>query len=119
MERVTQEISMCLGHAHFLSLNSDNVFEDHPHYELKRLLVNNEYFSSIDLTWDSSSPDSSDLSRLEFEYFVLSKAIKDIQQCINDVGIDGDAYLTLKSDFDQHLIDISIIERQITTLRES
>ena len=30
MERVTQEISMCLGHAHFLSLNSDNVFEDHP-----------------------------------------------------------------------------------------
>jgi|TARA_R100000005_G_C4997107_1_gene203859 hypothetical protein len=119
MERVTQEISMCLGHAHFLSLNSDNVFEDHPHYELKRLLVNNEYFSSIDLTWDSSSPDSSDLSRLEFEYFVLSKAIKDIQQCINDVGIDGDLYLTLKSDFDQHLIDISIIERQITTLRES
>lgn len=119
MERVTQEISMCLGHAHFLSLNSDNVFEDHPHYELKKLLVNNEYFSSIDLTWDSSSPDSSDLSRLEFEYFVLSKAIKDIQQCINDVGIDGDLYLTLKSDFDQHLIDISIIERQITTLRES
>lgn len=119
MERVTQEISMCLGHAHFLSLNSDNVFEDHPHYELKRLLVNNEYFSSIDLTWDSSSPDSSDLSRLEFEYFMLSKAIKDIQQCINDVGIDGDIYLTLKSDFDQHLIDISIIERQITTLRES
>tara|TARA_A100001201_G_scaffold105424_1_gene90253 strand:+ start:1371 stop:1730 length:360 start_codon:yes stop_codon:yes gene_type:complete len=119
MERVTQEISMCLGHAHFLSLNSDNVFEDHPHYELKRLLVNNEYFSSIDLTWDSNSPDSSDLSRLEFEYFVLSKAIKDIQQCINDVGIDGDLYLTLKSDFDQHLIDISIIERQITTLRES
>lgn len=119
MERVTQEISMCLGHAHFLSLNSDNVFEDHPHYELKRLLVNNEYFSSIDLTWDSSSPDSSDLSRLEFQYFVLSKAIKDIQQCINDVGIDGDLYLTLKSDFDQHLIDISIIERQITTLRES
>ena len=86
---------------------------------MKRLLVNNEYFSSIDLTWDSSSPDSSDLSRLEFEYFVLSKAIKDIQQCINDVGIDGDLYLTLKSDFDQHLIDISIIERQITTLRES
>lgn len=119
MERVTQEISMCLGHAHFLSLNSDNVFEDHPHYELKRLLIDNNYFSSIDLTWDSSNPNSSDLNKLEFEYFMLSKAIKDIQESIDNEGIDGDLYLTLKADFDKHLISISIIEQQIITLRES
>ena len=119
MERVTQEISMCLGHAHFLSLNSDNVFEDHPHYELQRLLIDNNYFSSIDLTWDSSNPNSSDLAKLEFEYSTISSAIKNIQKSIDEEGIDGDLYLTLKADFDQHLINISIIEQQIITLRES
>ena len=50
---------------------------------------------------------------------MLSKAIKDIQESIDNEGIDGDLYLTLKADFDKHLISISIIEQQIITLRES
>jgi len=119
MEKHTSEISICLGHAHFLSLNFENLFKDHPHYDLQRLLIDNDYFSSIDLIWTRNNPNSSNLSRLENEYSTLSNGIKNVKQCISEEGLDGNLYLTLKADFDQLLIDISVLERQIVDLRNS
>ena len=119
MERITQEINICLGHAHFLSLNSDNVFEDHPHYDLQRLLIDADYYSTIDLVWTFEQPQSSELANLEFKYAMLSKDIRQIKEVIFDETIDGNYYLKLTENFDQLIIDISIIEQQIITLRES
>ena len=119
MERLTQEINICLGHAHFLSLNSDNVFEDHPHYEFERLMVNDDYYSGVDLVWTHEQPESSELSNLEFKYAITSRDMRQLRQIIIDETIDGNDYLKLKADFDQQLIDISLIEQQIITLRES
>jgi|TARA_B100000073_G_scaffold120088_1_gene97381 hypothetical protein len=119
MERHTSEINICLGHAHFLSLNFNNVFEDHPHYDLQRLLINDDYYSGIGLTWTRDNSTSSELSRLESEYAVISNGMKNLKEVINEEGIAGDQYLTLKAEFDQFLIDISVIERQIVTLRDS
>ena len=119
MERYTQEINICLGHAHFLSLNSDNVFEDHPHYEFERLMVNADYYSGVDLEWTHEQPESSELSDLEYKYAMISKDIKKLKEIIIDETVDGNDYLKLKADFDQQLINISLIEQQIITLRES
>jgi len=119
MDKHTSEINICLGHAHFLSLNFDNVFEDHPHYDLQRLLIDDDYYSGIGLTWTHNPTNSSNLSELEFEYAVISNGMKNVKEVINEEGITGDQYLTLKADFDQFLIDISVIERQIVTLRDS
>ncbi len=119
MERHTSQINICLGHAHFLSLNFDNSFEGHPHYDLQRLLTNNDYYSSIDLTWTRNNSNSSELSRLESEYVTISNGMKNLKEVINEESITGDRYLTLKADFDQFLIDISVIERQIVILRDS
>lgn len=119
MERPTQEINICLGHAHFLSLNSDNVFEDHPHYDLQRLLIDSDYYIGIDLVWTHEQPESSELSNLEFKYALISRDIRQLREIIIDETVDGNEYLKLKADYDQMLIDISIIEQQIITLRES